>query len=142
MTARTMHLLAPLCILWINCACDGSQVPELTAEPRASASPELAAPAPPPTAAVPQAPIVEPALATGGSPATVASAPLPVAPASASASVSTTKSPADPNNPCADRYEERTDASGKVTRVLLPKDRRCSYKGEGGISPRGTVYGY
>src|SRR5690606_33688020 len=68
--------------------------------------------------------------------------PLPVAPASASASVGTTKSLPDPNNPCAERYEERTDASGKVTRVLLPKDKRCSYKGEGGISPRGTVYGY
>lgn len=149
MTVLRTSALTLLGLLWGASGCDRSPAPELTAEPRASATnsavdaPAVAVPAAAaPKAAAPEVVIVEPIGATGGSPATVGSAPSSVAPASASAGARITKSPADPNNPCAERYEERTDASGKVTRVLLPKDKRCNYKGEGGISPRGTVYGY
>jgi hypothetical protein len=141
MTAQGTRLLAHgsqvlYCALLLHAtACD---------EPRPTAQPEPAASAP---TAVPAAALDPPALRASASPSAVpASGGAPSA-TSAPTSTSSAQAPrpsanTDPNNPCATRYEERVGEDGKVTRVLIPKDKRCGQRREGGISPRGDVYGY
>jgi hypothetical protein len=138
---RTRHALVCTLILRAVVACDertSAQAEPPAPVPTASSAPAAALhpPAPPASAAA-----VEPSAdpntlpASGGAPSALK------APAQAS-SAPPPSGQTDPKNPCATRYEERVGPDGQVTRVLIPKDKRCGQLREGGLSPRGDVYGY
>lgn len=100
----------------------------------APTAPVLAAPAPTAAASLAAIEVPVPASTTASSDASREGQP---------ATAPSTKAPAQARtNPCEQRYEDRVGPDGKVKRVALPKDPRCNYKGEGGITKTGAYLGY
>jgi len=147
----TMPALAA-CVLGLS-ACDTGRE-AITAEPAATAGAVASAAAAAASAlagpvAAPSATAPPPGASAVEAPAPAGSATAAEAGGTTTQAAASTKQPPSPAasadarpNPCVAHYEDRVGPDGQVTRTLVPRNPRCDYKGEGGITKNGAYLGY